>query len=218
LNENIKLGIRSPSLTFCLVILFALILYLTYYCQDDFCLDFSCFQLGGVEGKKISRIFWYYFAHDGIDHFLENMVVFSLLFYYLEKELNGIISLIVLLFSAIVSGILFLYLDICSDKIPVVGASGGNFGLMGSFLVCGSKGEIHFIPFIKNPRIIMILRIFIKILILLLFLYGIISLLKRTDCRGLAHSVHISGFIVGVILTILYRVMIKYFSISFENK
>jgi membrane associated rhomboid family serine protease len=208
MRGNKRFGSDFPFFTCLLLLLFLIIAYKTYL-TGNMCLGDLCFRLGGKEGKIISRAFWYYFAHDGTDHLLGNMILFGLLFYYFEKELNGIFPLVIFLFSAIVSGILYLYLDPCSDIISVVGASGGCFGLMGSFFVYNSKGKIHFISFVENSLMIRILRIFIKVLILLMFLFQLYSL-PMTECKMLAYSIHISGFIVGVILMVIYRVMKKY--------
>lgn len=210
MRENNKLDIGFPPFLIFFLISFTFFFCLINYCIGDLCLSISYFRLGGEENKIILKVFWYYFAHDGITHFLENMVVFFLFFFYFEKELNGTFPLIIFILTAILSGLIYIYFDPCSEKISVVGGSGGINGLIGSFLLFKTEKKIKFIPFLNHIFRNGIPSLWIKILILLWLFYNIYSLQKRTSCEGLSYSIHVYGFVIGIIASAIYRIKIKY--------
>jgi membrane associated rhomboid family serine protease len=154
---------------------------------------------------EVKRILWYYFAHDGLTHFLINMVIFFLFFSFFEKKINSLLPIIIFFLAAIFSGLSYLLIDNCSMEMSCVGSSGGIFGLMGGLLVYNFPKKIHFVPWFQYIFKSGILTIIVKILIIIIFLSELYLFIFQNICVGFAHSVHISGFLVGIIIVLIYK-------------
>jgi membrane associated rhomboid family serine protease len=93
--------------------------------------------------------------------------------------------------------------------IPSVGASGAIAGVLGGYLIFFPRGYVR--AFIILGILMHISRvpavIFIGFWFIIQFLNGIITLGVNTiETVGVAYWAHIGGFVVGTILSIIYRV------------
>jgi membrane associated rhomboid family serine protease len=89
------------------------------------------------------------------------------------------------------------------SSIPNLGASGAIAGVLGAYILLFPKRRVSVLQgfrVIQIPAVIVI-----GLWIVLQFFSGIGSIAYSSDIGGVAYMAHIGGFIVGVVLTFLFR-------------
>lgn len=138
-----------------------------------------------VNGNLVIAIF----LHGGIIHLLLNMLML-LIFGSLLTHRMSAVDFVVLYITAGVSGFLFhANLDPLSF-VPVIGASGAVFGVLGAYGLLFPKDRIRglwffVLPFNLSAREFTLVLLSVEILLLLL------------DNSRISHAAHIGGFLAG---------------------
>jgi len=141
-------------------------------------------------------IFTSMFAHSGFLHLIGNMLVLFFVGMAFEQRIGRKKFLAIYLISGVAATLTHSLLNINSD-IPLVGASGAIFGIMGAFAFSYPYDEVIMpIPL----GIIMVLRRIKVIYAVILFaiLETVIVFIDVPD--GTAHYAHLGGLIGGIIL------------------
>ena len=141
------------------------------------------------------------FVHAGVIHLFVNMFVLYIFGLHIEDKLRPLGFLLVYFLGGFFADFLFLYVTspTLSSNIPLVGASGSVFAVLGVFLV-------HF------PRVKV--RIFYSIFFFVrgvkpvstaafLTLYFIIEVLLSMGHSNIAHAAHVGGFFFGLFVAFI---------------
>ncbi|MEF8879381.1 MAG: rhomboid family intramembrane serine protease [Candidatus Thermoplasmatota archaeon] len=149
---------------------------------------------------KIYTIFTSMFVHAGFLHILGNMIVFFFIGMAFEQRVGWKKFLIIYLLSGVFGTVVHSALNLGSF-MPVVGASGAIFGLMGAFAFSFPQDKvvmpipIGFFMILRRVRVITAVIIFIAFETFLTFFSG------AQD--NTAHFAHFGGLIGGMILAAL---------------
>ena len=89
------------------------------------------------------------------------------------------------------------------SNVPNLGASGAIAGVLGVYIVLFPRGRVNVLMgrgVIPMPALVVI-----GFWIVLQFISGVGSISNYAETGGVAYMAHIGGFIVGVVLTFLFR-------------
>jgi membrane associated rhomboid family serine protease len=145
---------------------------------------------------QLYTLFTSMFIHSGFAHILGNMLVFFFIGMAFEHRIGWKKFLIIYLLTGVCGTITHSILNLGSI-IPLVGASGAIFGIMGAFAYSYPRDEVVMpIPL----GIIMVLRRIKVIYAVIIFaaLETIIVIIGTQD--NTAHFAHLGGLVGGVIL------------------
>src|SRR4030066_2293731 len=89
------------------------------------------------------------------------------------------------------------------SDVPNLGASGAIAGVLGAYILLFPKGSVRVL---QGSRVVQVpALIVIGIWIVLQFFSGIGSIVSTVQTGGVAYMAHIGGFVVGFLLTFLFR-------------
>lgn len=140
-----------------------------------------------VESGFVWQLVTYQFLHGGFFHILINMLILWMFGTELERVWNPMAFLRFYLICGIAAGLSMIVFNYGS--IPVVGASGSIFGLIGAFAYLWPEREVY------------VWGIFpMKVKYFVLFVGGIELIMGITDTRlGIAHAAHLGGLGMGLL-------------------
>lgn len=143
----------------------------------------------------------YQFAHSGLSHLLFNMFFLIVFGCLLEPLMGGLAFLALYLTCGLGAALAFTLLSGLS-AIPLVGASGALGGLIGATLILGFRMQHTFFSYVGMVRLPYWIWFFYFWL-----LADLAGLLKAVPVLGMqvAHTAHIGGTLVGLILGLVYR-------------
>ncbi len=138
--------------------------------------------------------FWrfgtYMFVHGSLMHILLNMWVLFVFGKPVEQQLGPRVFLKLYLLSGLVGALSWVVFNM-SSKIPVIGASGAVFGVMGAAAILLPNRQI----LLLFPPVVMKVRT----LVICLAIIDIVMLYNANT--GIAHLAHIGGLLGGYIFT-----------------
>jgi membrane associated rhomboid family serine protease len=129
------------------------------------------------------------FLHGSLMHFLFNMLVFFFFAPTLERKIGSVKFLLIFFLSGIVAGIGWS-LTTANPLIPVVGASGAIYGILGTLAVLMPKMKVYIFP--------LPIPIDIWIIVILLALYFDVLPIMMGSSDMIAHTAHLSGLFFGL--------------------
>lgn len=145
-----------------------------------------------LSGKKMANVLTAVFLHGGFLHIIGNMWFLWLFGNNLEAKLGKLKFLIFYLLCGVLANLIYCFFAPLKN-VFVIGASGAISGILGGYLVFFPKNKIKtiiplgfFITTASLPAIIFLL---------IWFLYQFIL-----PIPGIAHGVHIIGFLIGILL------------------
>lgn len=148
-----------------------------------------------VEKGEYYRIITHFFIHDGIDHLFSNMVFLAFIGYYFENMLGKIQYLVIYMLSGIIAGTVSLcWYNYFGNDVWSVGASGAVFGLCGVMIayILSDRKRFEDIGFIR------------------IVLFLILTLCSGFGDSGIDNVAHVTGFVLGAIITFLLLIYRKY--------
>lgn len=131
------------------------------------------------------------FLHANFQHLFFNMLALFFFGSYLESLVSRKTYLIIFFISGIFGNTFFLFVT-HNPSIPAVGASGSIYGIIGA-LAAIKPYAIVYVYFAPMP------------LIVLAFLWGIISFIGVFIPSSIAHAAHLSGLITGYLIGLIIR-------------
>lgn len=198
--------IKKWTLTYVLISINIIIFIMTFITQTNFQyittspvlqdLAFRSVYLSVEESPQIYTIFTSMFVHGGFLHLLGNMLVFFFVGSAFEERIGSKNLLIIYVLTGVFGSLTHAFFNMGSP-IPLVGASGAIFGIMGAFAFSYPRDEVVMpIPL----GIIMILRR-IKVVYAVLIFAVFETVIVFLDVQdSTAHFAHIGGLISGFVL------------------
>jgi membrane associated rhomboid family serine protease len=153
-------------------------------------------------GGDFVTIFTSMFMHAGWVHLLGNMLYMWIFGDNVEDRFGHIKFLIFYLLCGIAAT--FAQMAFSSgSNVPNLGASGAIAGVLGAYILMFPRGKVNVLmgqAVIPMPALVVI-----GFWIVLQFFSEIGAIASATEAGGVAYMAHIGGFIVGVMLTLLFR-------------
>ena len=179
----------TPIITYAiLAVTFLVQAYMLFIPDMDALVVFESYSLIPVylfQLKQLDTIVTYMFLHGNFVHMIVNSIALLGAGYMVEKEIGHIRFFITFIVSGVISGVVHCFLN-PESGIPLVGSSGAVFGIIAlMFLLMPFK--LTYTLIVPLPSVIVGL---------MLTLVEISAVWFSTD-SGIAHDVHIIGFLVG---------------------
>jgi len=142
------------------------------------------------------------FMHAGWLHLGGNMLYLWIFGDNVEDRFGHIKFIIFYLICGLAATFAQLAFNTGSD-VPNLGASGAIAGVLGAYIMLFPKGSVRVL---QGSRVVQVpALIVIGIWIVLQFFSGIGSIVSTVQTGGVAYMAHIGGFVVGFLLTFLFR-------------
>jgi membrane associated rhomboid family serine protease len=142
------------------------------------------------------------FMHAGWLHLGGNMLYLWIFGDNVEDRFGHIKFIIFYLICGLAATFAQLAFNTGSD-VPNLGASGAIAGVLGAYILLFPKGSVRVL---QGSRVVQVpALIVIGIWIVLQFFSGIGSIVSTVQTGGVAYMAHIGGFVVGFLLTFLFR-------------
>ncbi len=158
------------------------------------------------------------FLHGGWMHFVGNMWTLYIFGDNVEDRLGRFGYLFFYLLCGLAASLLHFLLNLESTT-PALGASGAISGVMGAYMLMFPKSRILFvIPLFFLPYFIELYAFFyIGAWFLIQLLSGGV-ILMASQSAGIAFWAHIGGFVMGFVITTLYKLLKSTHESSFEDE
>ena len=147
---------------------------------------------------NIYTLFTSMFVHSGIQHIFGNMLVFFFMGAAFEKRVGWKKFLIIYFATGICGALAHSVVDL-ESSVPLVGASGAIFGIMGAFAYSYPR-DVIVMPVPIGITIIMRIKVIYATIIFAAFETIIVALSVNDNT---AHFAHIGGLISGAVLAAL---------------
>jgi membrane associated rhomboid family serine protease len=188
-----------PQITYALILLNVLVYMLELATGPDIVRVFGLWPPGSGGAFHLWQLVTYSFLHGSLTHLGFNMVAVWMFGAELEKRWDELRYLLTYLLSVVVAAMTQIAVSgyFLHAAGPVIGASGGVFGLLLAYALYFPNRVISFIflPFIRIPARTFVLG------------YGVIELLlgvTSTD-TGVAHFAHLGGLFGGWLAVQYFR-------------
>ena len=199
--------VKKLMITYTLIIANVIVFIITFiyyeqivYGVNNFAgLGFRSVYLSPEYSPQLYTLFTSMFLHGGFLHIFGNMFIFLFLGMAFEQRIGGKKFLIIYLITGVVGALTHSILDLGS-WIPLVGASGAIFGIMGAFAYSYPRDEIVMpIPI----GIMFITRIKVMYAVVIFGIMETAIVWWETGVgqqSNTAHFAHLGGLISGFIL------------------
>lgn len=170
---------------------------------QNFLVSYGVIPQNILAGNHLYTLFTSMFMHGGFWHILGNMLYLWIFGNNVEDALGKFWFVVMYLLSGLVGS--FAHILVSSNStIPTIGASGAVSGVLGCYLLLYPKARVlALVPIIFFIRIIMLpAYIFLGFWIFLQMIYGFGSI---GGSAGVAYFAHIGGFVIGVILGLIFK-------------
>ena len=197
-----------PIITYAFIVLNALFFVVELSIGDTFVIQWSFVPsrflanpLGGLP-----TIFTSMFMHAGWLHLLGNMLYLWIFGDNVEDRFGWISFVLFYLLCGITATFAQLAVNTGSN-IPNLGASGAIAGVLGAYILMFPRSRVSVL---MGRAIIPVPAFFVLGLWILLQLFsGLDSISNTADTGGVAYMAHIGGFIAGLMLTLVFRLIQK---------
>lgn len=197
--------VKKYMITYSLIIANIVIFIVTLFFENEILgggdyigLGFRPVYLSVQYSPQIYTIFTSMFVHASFAHIIGNMLVFFFVGIALEERIGPKKFLIIYLITGICGALTQSIVDL-ESIIPLVGASGAIFGIMGAIAFSYPRDEIV-MPIPIGIMIITRIKVIYAVLIFAL-LETVIVAIGTQDST--AHFAHLGGLISGIILAAL---------------
>ena len=147
------------------------------------------------------------FMHGGFAHLFGNLLYLWIFGDNVEHRFGAVPFLLFYLGSGLAATVAQVALD-PQGVVPNLGASGAISGVLGAYLVLFPRNRVYAIFFFNIISIPAVVAIGIWILFQFVNGYGAIMASQET-VGGVAYGAHIGGFVAGVVLAFVMRMMIR---------
>ena len=193
--------IKKIMMTQAIVIANFIVFILGFFYRDDILgtLSFKPIYLSIELLPQVYTLFTSMFVHGGIMHILGNMIVFLFIGMAFESRIGRKKFLMIYLATG-VCGTLIYSLANPGSAIPLVGASGAIFGILGAFAYAYPMDKVM-MPIPIGIMFITRVRVITAAIIFALFETVVVMFAVEDN---VAHAAHIGGLASGLILSALF--------------
>jgi membrane associated rhomboid family serine protease len=142
------------------------------------------------------------FMHAGWAHLAGNMLYLWIFGDNVEDRFGHIKFLIFYLICGLAATFAQLAVSSGSD-VPNLGASGAIAGVLGAYILLFPQGKVRVLQGQREIQVPALIVIGIWIVLQFFVYFG--SILSTAQTGGVAYMAHIGGFVVGFLLTFLFR-------------
>jgi membrane associated rhomboid family serine protease len=141
------------------------------------------------------------FLHADVLHLLMNVVIFIIMGMGLEDRIGRTRFLLVFLIAGLLGTIAhsLIFLRPVVENVPVVGASGAVFGIIGAYATLYPRDRVFFFFLIIIPNVPVYIAAVVYAVVELLALEGM------TAAGGVAHHAHVGGLVAGVAFALVLQ-------------
>lgn len=147
------------------------------------------------------------FMHGGFAHLFGNLLYLWIFGDNVEHRFGALPFLAFYLISGLAATLAQVALD-PQSVIPNLGASGAISGVLGAYLVLFPRNRVYAVFFFNIIAIPAVVAIGIWIVFQFINSFGAIMYSQET-VGGVAYGAHIGGFLAGLVLAMIMRVMIR---------
>lgn len=152
------------------------------------------------------------FLHGDLMHLLGNMFMLWIFLGSLEAGLGSFGFVVLYLLSGLAAGIVQIWFTTSGTDIPIIGASGAIFGVVGAYLILfGPYAKIHLLANFgiltgwRFIRFSMPAGAYLFFFVLLDQIDGIAGAIESGESAGVAWFAHAGGFAAGAVLMLMQR-------------
>ena len=188
-----------PPITFALILLNVLVYALSLATGPDIVRTFALWPPGSGSAFHVWQLITYSFLHGSLLHLTFNMIAIWMFGAALEKRWNDLRYLLTYLLSVVIAAMTQIAVSGYFHHAagPVIGASGGVFGLLLAYAMYFPNRVISFIflPFIQVRTRTFVLG------------YGAVELILgvTNTAAGVAHFAHLGGLFGGWLAVQYFR-------------
>ncbi|PIE01831.1 MAG: rhomboid family intramembrane serine protease [Acidobacteria bacterium] len=163
----------------------------------------ASFSLAEQRPPEIISVLWSLFLHAGWMHLILNMLMLYLFGPNIEARL-GRLNFLLFYLSCGSAGALFQVIRNVESQVPIIGASGAIFGLMGGYFIF-FKDHFFRVDFGKRAKRDLIFPVYIVILffIIIQVTQGL-SPIQSNSIEPVAYFAHMGGFVCGAFLAFMH--------------
>ena len=196
---------KKAMMTYALIItnFIVFVISLAFQTTIIFELGFRPIYLTPELFPQIYTLFTSMFVHSGFLHIFGNMLIFFFIGMAFEQRIGWNKFLIIYLITGVGGALTHSFINLGST-IPLVGASGAIFGIMGAFAYSYPTDEVvmpiplGFIMIFRRIKVVYAVLIFAAIETVIAWYENISGSMSST-----AHLAHIGGLLTGVVLAAL---------------
>ena len=191
---------RKLMMTYAIIIANFLVFVLSIFYPNEIIgdLGFRPAYLSIDQLPHLYTLFTSMFVHSGFLHILGNMFVFFFMGVAFEQRIGRKKFLVIYLITGICGALTHSALNLGS-LIPIVGASGAIFGILGAFAYAYPRDEVV-MPVPLGIMLIMRIKV-IYATILFALLETVVVIFSVQDST--AHFAHLGGLVSGVLLAVV---------------
>ena len=153
-------------------------------------------------GGDFLTLFTAMFMHAGWVHLFGNMLYLWIFGDNVEDRFGHIKFIIFYLLCGLAATFAQLAFS-AGSNVPNLGASGAIAGVLGAYILLFPQGKVRVL---QGQQVIQVSAlIVIGLWIVLQFFSGIGSIVSTVQTGGVAYMAHVGGFVVGFLLTFLFR-------------
>jgi membrane associated rhomboid family serine protease len=189
--------LKKITITYAIIIANLFVFFISIFFQNQIIneLGFRPAYLSAEQIPQIYTIFTSMFVHSGFLHILGNMFVFFFMGIAFEQRIGRKKFLVIYLITGVCGALTHSVLNLGS-WVPLVGASGAIFGILGAFAYAYPRDEVV-MPVPIGIMFIMRIKV-IYATILFAVLETVIVMFSVQDST--AHFAHFGGLVSGVVL------------------
>jgi membrane associated rhomboid family serine protease len=185
---------RKLMMTYAIIIANCLVFLLSIFYPNEI-IGYLGFRPAYLSIDQLYTLFTSMFVHSGFLHILGNMFVFFFMGVAFEQRIGRKKFLVIYLITGICGSLTHSALNLGS-WVPLVGASGAIFGILGAFAYAYPRDEVV-MPVPLGIMLIMRIKV-IYATILFAILETVVVIFSVQDST--AHFAHLGGLVSGVLL------------------
>ncbi|MBA2367983.1 MAG: rhomboid family intramembrane serine protease [Candidatus Protochlamydia sp.] len=206
LGDDNSLRKTFPIVTYILIAINVLFFLAELVGGEDFIMRWAFIpkRFSANPGGGLPTLLTSMFMHGGWMHLASNMLYLWIFGDNIEDRLGKIKYILLYLLSGI-AATLAQYTFFSESNVPNVGASGAIAGVLGAYLLYfpGQNVKVLLGYSIVEMRSLIVIGFWF----FLQFVSGVGSLYSTADTGGVAYMAHIGGFIAGIGIALLFRLM-----------
>lgn len=194
----------TPVITYALILINILFFFLEMAGGEAFIKKWSVIPSEFLQNPmaNLPTLFTAMFMHAGLGHIIGNMIYLWIFGDNVEDSFGKIPYLLFYLACGLAATFAQIFFNPTSS-VPNLGASGAIAGILGAYLLLFPKAKVNIL--VGQHVTQMSALIVIGFWFAVQFFSGIASASSNADVGGVAYMAHIGGFLMGLLITFVYK-------------